>query len=109
MNHVTYRPGLFIVITAPLDSDRFGICDLNVIDILPIPERFPNAVGKTKYQQILHGLFAEIVIDTINLIFFEDQSEFRIEFQSALQIMSERLLNYDPRPAFLRLCYIGST
>ena len=47
---------------------RLGVCDLNVIDVLPVPQRLEDAVGKTKDQQVLHRLFAEIMIDAINLL-----------------------------------------
>ena len=72
LNHVAQRAGCFVVTAPTAHANRLGICDLNVIDVLTIPERLENAVGKTKDQQILYRLFAEIVIDTINLTFVKD-------------------------------------
>ena len=63
--------GGFVERTAMFDANSFGGGDLYVVDVSAIPERFNNAVGKTKNQNVLDGFFAEIVIDTVDLLFGE--------------------------------------
>ena len=54
------------------DANRFGNRDLHVIDIATIPHGLKNPIRGSKHQNILNGLFAEIMIDTINLVHVEN-------------------------------------
>ena len=72
LNHVANRAGLFIAGPTAFDADCFGIGDLNVIDIFAVPDGLEDAVGKTKDQKVLHRLFAEVMIDAINLWLLKD-------------------------------------
>src|SRR6266496_2210231 len=107
LNHVTYGPAFFVITTAAFDADCFGVRDLNVIYILTVPERLPNAVGKTKHKQVLHGLLAEVMVDTIDLILLKDRGQFFVEDAGALEIMTERLFDNDPGPTVFRFCERG--
>ena len=51
-----------------LDADGFRHGDLHVIDIAVVPQRFEDAVAEAKRQDVLNGFFAEIVIDSEDLI-----------------------------------------
>ena len=65
LNHVAQGACVFVVSPAALNPDGLGVGYLNVIDVLPVPERLEDAVGKTKDQQVLYCLFAEIMIDAM--------------------------------------------
>ncbi len=49
--------------------------DLNVIDVVPVPDRLENAVGKPESEDVLNRLLAEVVIDAKNLGFIEELAE----------------------------------
>ena len=53
----------------PTDSERecFRGGDFYVVNVVPIPHRFEERIAKTKHDDILHGVFAEVVIDTVHL------------------------------------------
>ena len=52
-----------------LDTDGLGIRNRNMIDIAPVPDRFKDPVAETKHHDVLHGFFAQIMVDPINLFF----------------------------------------
>ena len=72
LNHVAQRTRRFVEATATLHAQRFRCGDLHVVHVIAIPKGLENAVPKAKNQQILHRIFAEIVIDAVNLLFLED-------------------------------------
>ena len=71
LNHVAKHARGIVVTASPFHADRFGIGDLNVIDIAAVPDRLEDAVGKAKHQKVLNRLLAEIVIDSEDLVFGE--------------------------------------
>src|SRR5712691_4431205 len=101
LNHVAQRPGLFIVTAATFDAEPFGVGDLNVVDVLPVPERLEDAVRKTKDEQVLHRLFSEIMIDAKDLLLFKNFCELLVESARAFEVMAERFLDDDARPALV--------
>ncbi len=52
-------------------AHRLGHGDLDVIDIVAVPQRLENRVGKTEDEDILDGLFAQVVVDAVDLILIE--------------------------------------
>src|SRR3989442_1211619 len=101
LNHVAQRAGLFIISASTFNTDRLGVCNLNVIDVLPVPQRLENAVGKTEGENILNGFFAEIMINSINLFLSENPGQLFVQSTCACQIVTERFLDDDARPGFL--------
>ena len=60
-------PGVATLVIHPAasgDAERFGHGDLHMIDIVTIPDRFEERVGKPKEIQPLHRLFPEEMIDS---------------------------------------------
>ena len=76
-NHVAERAGGFVETTAVFDADGFRGGDLNVIDVIAIPERLDDVVGKAEDHHVLHGLFAEIVVDAVDLFLVQASSSDR--------------------------------
>src|SRR5207244_1252480 len=98
LNHVSEHPGGVIVTAASFDSNCFGVCDLNVIHVAAIPNRLEDAVRESEHHQVLHGLFAEVVINTVNLLFVEDPGYFDVQFFGAREVVPEGLLDDDASP-----------
>src|SRR5262249_29861446 len=72
LNHVAKSTGGFIKAATALDAERLGGGDLYVIDVVAVPERLENAVAEAENEQVLNRVFAEVVVNSIDLIFFED-------------------------------------
>ena len=49
---------------------------------------------KAKHQNILHRLFAEIVIDAEDLVLVKDGVDLVIQLARRIEIVAERLLNH---------------
>ena len=97
-HHVAQRAGRVVIIAAAADGQRFGDRDLHVIDMVAIPDRLEQAVGKAQHQNVLHRLLAEIMIDAKNLILAENAEQFAIERPRRSEIGAERLFDDDASP-----------
>ena len=100
-HHVAKRARGLIKSAAMLHADGFGGGDLHVVHIIAVPERFDDIVRKAEDHDILYGLFAEVVIDAVDLLFGEDLLQFLVELLCGSQVMPERLFHDDARPAVL--------
>ncbi len=64
-----------IIETATLFNTQILYCsNFYIIDIITVPQRFEDAVGKTESKNILSCFFTEKMIDTINLVLLKDGS-----------------------------------
>jgi hypothetical protein len=48
-HHIAQCTDLFIEATAALDTYGFRRCDLDVIDMVAVPERLEDAIGKAQH------------------------------------------------------------
>ena len=103
LDHVAHDAGGFIVIPAVLDADGLADQHLHVVDVAPIPDRLEQAVCEAQHHDVLHGFFAEVVIDPVDLMLVEDPTDFLIERAGRIEIAPERLLDDDPPPYARRL------
>jgi hypothetical protein len=69
-----------------------------MIHVVAVPQRLENGVRKTEGKDILHGLLAQVVIDTVDLLLSENLVDLRIQAAGALQVMPKGLLDDDPGP-----------
>ena len=81
-------------------ANLFCYSDLHVIDVIAIPQWFEDRVGKARDQNILHGLFAEIMVDAIDLILVQCLVNLLVEFASRGKVGAERFFDDDAPPAF---------
>src|SRR5271168_2005229 len=87
-----------IELAASLDIERLRDGDLDMVDVITIPQRLENAIGEPKHQDVLNRLFPEIVVDPVDLALSEHAEDVAIEGLSRRQIDAERLFDYDPPP-----------
>ncbi len=96
LHDVAQRPGLFVETAALFDADRLGHGDLDMVDVIARPQGLEYGIGKTQGQDVLHGLFTEVVVDAVNLVFVEDLVERGVELLGRGQVAPERLLYDQP-------------
>ena len=58
LEHVPQQSGPVEISGAVFDADRFRHRDLHRIDVIAVPDRFENEVGKPEHQDILHRFLA---------------------------------------------------
>ena len=98
LDHVRQRARFLIVRAAPFHPDRFRPRDLHVVHVAPVPQRFEDPVAEPERQDILHGLFAQVVVDAVDVRFAEDLVQMAAQFPRAGQVVPERFLHHQPAP-----------
>jgi hypothetical protein len=84
---------------ATFDPQRFGGCDLDVIDVMRVPERRENRVRESQDQNVLRGFFSQKMIDSVSLLFGEGIADDAVEFSRRSEIGAERFFDNDAGPA----------
>ncbi len=67
-HHVTQGAGVFVETATGFHADGFGGGDLHVVDVMVVPERFEQAVGKAADENVLHCISAQVMIDAVDLL-----------------------------------------
>ena len=97
LNHVPERPG-FLIIAAPApDPIVFRHGDLHVVDVAAVPNRLEECVGEPEGEDVLNGLFSEIVVYPVDLGFLEILGEQQVQFTGRIEVMAERFFHNDSR------------
>ena len=95
--------GLVVVAGAAADVDFLGHGDLHVVDVVAVPDRLEDRVGEAQHEQVLHRLFAEVVVDAVDLLLVEHGVDHLVELLGGGQVGAERLLDdHPPRAAMPR-------
>ena len=80
------------------DGEFFLDGDLDMIDVVAIPDRLEHAIGEAKDENVLDGFLAEIMIDPVDLMLVGDLEQLAIEGFGRREIGAERLLDHQPAP-----------
>ena len=98
LDDVAEGAGLLVEGAAAFDADGFGGGDLDVVDVVAVPDGLEDAVGEAEDEDVLDGLFAEVVVDAEDLVFVEDLVDLVVERAGGLEIVAEGLLDDDADP-----------
>ena len=71
LHHVAQRAGFVVVTRAAFEADGFSYRDLYVIDRRRVPQRLEQRIREAQREQVLHRLFAEVVVDAEDAVFVE--------------------------------------
>ena len=71
---------------------------MDLVDGFPVPNALVNRVDEPEYEDVLHRLLAQIVVDAKDLLFVEDFMQHLVELARRIEIGPERLLDEDARP-----------
>ncbi len=99
LHDVARGPGLFVELAAALDADVLGHRDLDVIDVVAVPDGLEDRVAEAQDDQVLDGLLAQVVVDAEDLPLVEDAVQLGVERVAAGEIVPEGLLDDDARVA----------
>ena len=102
LDDVAQRAGLVVELAAALDADGLGHRDLDRVDVAAVPDRLEQPVAEAEDRQVLDGLLAEVMVDPIDLVLVEDLGDLAVQGARRLEVVAERLLDDDARPAALR-------
>lgn len=95
LDHVTHGADFVIKSAAGADPFLFGHGDLNIIDEVTVPNRFPDGIGEAKIEKVLHGFFPEVVVDPKEIGFIEAGLEIGDEVAGGSEIVSKGFFDDD--------------
>ena len=58
LKHVTQNTRVFVVRRTIADIDLLQNGYLDMVDVVPVPERLKDGVTESEHQQVLHSVFA---------------------------------------------------
>src|SRR6266404_845683 len=82
---------------APLDTEFLGHRDLYVLDQAPPPQRLEQRIAEAQRHEVLHGLLAEIMIDTVDLLLGEHGAHLLVDEIGGRRIVTQRLFEHHAR------------
>ena len=95
LHDVAQSAGFFVEIAPLFYADRLRHGDLDVVDVIARPQGLEYGVGKTQRQDVLDGLFTEVVVDPVNLVLVEDVVQGGVELAGSGQVAAERLFDHE--------------
>src|ERR1700722_8358505 len=101
LQHIANSTGFLIKRPSPFDTNRLSSRDLDMVNVVAIPDRLKDAVAEAEDENILNGLLTEIVIDTKDLIFGQHIVNLVVELASRLKISAKRLLDDHTHPVLI--------
>ncbi len=104
-HHVPQGAGLLVEVTTRLHAHGFRRGDLHVINVVVVPERLEQRVGKATDQDVLYRFLAQVVVDPIDLLLFHVCQQALVQRLGTGQVGAEGLLHHQPAigvPALLQ-------
>jgi len=66
LNHVAHRAGLIVKCPAPVNPEIFRHRDLHALNVISIPKRFKECVGKVEINDVVDRPLAQIMVNPEN-------------------------------------------
>ena len=96
LDQVAHRAGAVVVAGAGADPEVLGGGDLDVVDVVAVPQRLEHPVGEAERHDVLDRLLAQVVVDAEDLLLVEDRQHLAVELHGLLERRPERLLDDHP-------------
>ena len=97
LDHVSQRSGLVVVPAAVADTQALGDRDLDMVYVAPVPDRFEDAVGEAKDEDVLNCFFAKVVVDSVDGILrarLAADTAFLYEAQQIWELQGNVVVNF---------------
>ena len=96
LHHVTQCTSGFVKRAPLFHAQLFGNGDLDVGDVLASPQRLKQGIAKPQGEQVLHGGFAQVMVNAVNLLFGKNLAHGVVDSAVAGQVMAQRLFQHHP-------------
>src|SRR5215813_7778235 len=97
LHDVADRARLIIKRAPPLDAEVFGHGDLHTRDMVAIPERLQERIGKAEEEHVVHWQLAQVMVDAEDRFLVEGAEQRAVERLRRAEIVPERFFNDDAR------------
>ena len=95
LHHVAHGASLVVEACAAAYTHCLGHRNLYAANIGATPQRLKNGVTKAQHHEVLHGLFAEVMVDPVDLAFLEVLRHLVVDRLCRGQVVTERLFEDD--------------
>ena len=95
LHEVAQRARAVVVAGARADPDVLGRGDLDVVDVVAVPDRLEHEVREPERHHVLDGLLAQVVVDAEDLALAEDARDDLLQLARRREVGAERLLDHD--------------
>src|SRR4051812_30317377 len=99
LDHIAKRARFLVIPSATLHTNRLCSGNLNETDVAAIPKGLEYAVPKAEGQDVLNGLFPQVVVNAVYGRFVENLMDFDVQLAGAFEVVTEWLFDNDPTPS----------
>ena len=90
LHHIAQCAGNVVKLAAFFHAQLLGDGQLYAFNIFVVPQRLEHHIGKTQGQQVLQAFFTQIMVDTVDLLFFEITGHICIDLLGRGQVRTQR-------------------
>jgi len=99
LHHVPQGAAGLVVPSPLLDADGLGGRDLDAGDVVPVPDRLEDRVREAQDQDVLDGLFTQVVVDAEDLGFLAAALNNPVQGLGAAVVRAKGFLDDNPAAA----------
>src|SRR5512133_1801155 len=99
LDHISQSTRLFVVASTLAYSQFLADGDLDLFDGVTCPEPLKDGVAEAEHQDVLHGFFAQIMIDAEYLFLAGEACQLAVEAQGGCEVVSKRSFNDHALPS----------
>ncbi len=92
LDDVADDAGLLVELPPPRDPEALGHRDLDVLDVVAVPDRLEEGVRESEVEDVLDRLLAEVVVDPEDVLLGEGAVQDLVERARRGEVAAERLL-----------------
>ena len=96
LDHVAQCTGPVVIGAAVPDAYLFRHGDMYLLHERTVPHRLEETIGEPERQDVLNRLFAQIVIDAVDLLLAENAQQKLVELARRLQVVAKGFLHHQP-------------
>ena len=97
LHHVAHRTCTVVKTCTAAHAHSFSHGDLHALDVRRPPQRLEDGVAKTQHHQVLHGFFAQVMVDPVNLWLVEILGHLLVDGACRGQVGAQGFFKHHPR------------
>jgi hypothetical protein len=101
LEDVTEGADFLVERAARPDAGQFAEGDLDMIDVLSVPERLEDGVGKPEQHDVLDGFLTEVMVDAKDLAFVGVLCEGDVALLGGGEVVTERFFDEESAPVIV--------